>query len=278
MEIIKDMLSAYKPEYLQTIIISIVISVISRVFLALAVHYHSKINHIKYGNLWTSASFLFSGIIIVIYFVFNKRLPREVPIVCTSCGKKPPKGRKKCPHCGGTHFAPAQYDNIGGIKNKIIVFLAIGVALIAAGYWFTNYSPMALPDDRSEMLADISDTEFIEHYGFEPSAPSLDDYIYYDMKGAEYRENLGVPYYDKDGNKYFYDVDGLVCEETGVTVPHNMALVDNEGYLAVGQFDTVPELVPFKTQDGKTYYRAKDVSWDRDGNLIYSSNGEKVAE
>ena len=269
--LVKELFASFVyPQYLKTYIIYCVIIIVSHIFIAMAVHYHAKINYIKYGNLWTSAAFFLSFLVVAIYFWHYKRFKQEVPIVCSKCGKKPPRGRTKCPHCGNTHFAPAQYENADAIRNKIIVFVAIGVVLSGFGYWFFNYSPMAVPEDAQVAVSETEE-DFV-HYDY--------DGIYYDMKGKDYLDNYEVPYYDRDGNEYIYEaVEGLVRNDgSGEAIPFNLALVDDEGYLVVNQFDTVPEIVPFKTQDGTMYYWAKDVSWTSNGSMIYSSNGEKIVK
>ena len=55
-------------------------------------------------------------------------------------------------------------------------------------------------------------------------------------------------------------------------------MVDSNGYLvdAEKEFGNIPSSVPFKNTDGTMYYSARDVSWDKDGKMVYTSNGNPI--
>ena len=271
MDSIRQLIDTSSIQTERTFIIAAILYAAAKVIFCIAVSKHAKLNHVQFGKIWTVAALVFSPVVTAVYFGFNKHFHHKVPIVCTSCGKKTSKGQTKCKRCGGTHFSPAQYENYADVKNRVIVLLAVGVALIAVSTFYINYSPDA-SDEISFGEEYEEDEEGFAHFDF--------DGVYYDMKGKRYTDNLEVPYYDKDGNEYIYDNSkGLVKNDgSGEDVSFDMALVDDKGYLSVGQFDTAPQVVPFKTQDGTMYYWAKDVSWDKDGNMIYSSNGEPIVK
>ena len=255
--------------------ISLIIAIISNIFFALAINYDTKLNHIKYSNLWTSAAFFFGAGTVVSYSIFGGKLPEAVPIVCAKCGKKAKKNMKKCPKCGGTNFVPLQYEDRGAVRNRIIAFLAIAIVLLAFNRWYTEYSPWAINDEEisDKILDDMIDDVIGTHYPYEVDG----EIVYYDREGNSYIDAYEVPYYDKNGKVYTYDsVKGYVSEND--EIDDKSALVDSNGYIvdASVQFETVPDILPFKTQDGTMYYSADAVSWNKDGQMVYTSNGKVI--
>ena len=256
-------------------LVSFVLVVIANIFFALAVSTDAKVNHKKHGNLWASAAFLFGGVVAFVYYIFRSKLPEEVPIVCAKCGKKALKNRKKCPHCGSTSFVPLQFENREAVRTRIIAFLAAAIVLLAFNTWFTQYSPWAQSEEEQleELFGAMTDDTFGVHYPYEADGET----VYYDRKGISYLDSYEVPYYDKEGNAYVYQTDiGFVGENETIEVKE--ALVDSNGYIlsAYSQFETIPDILPFKTQDGTMYYSADMVSWNKDGNMVYTSNGNTV--
>ena len=91
-----------------------------------------------------------------------------------------------------------------------------------------------------------------------------------------------VPYYDTDGNKYFYSFDTATQKgsytnvETGEAFDNEYSFVDENGYLVydkehsfVQQRD-VPNVRTYTDSAGKTYYWASGVFWDENGNSLDS--------
>ena len=255
-------------------VVSVIITVISNIFFALAISTDAKLNHKKGGNLWASAAFFFGAVAAGFYFAFRNMLKEEVPIVCAFCGKKALKNRQKCPHCGGTRFVPLQFENRSAVKNRIIAFLAAAIVLFVFNIWFTDYSPWAPSEQEiaDEIINDMFDEDYF-HYGYEVNG----ELVYYDREGNSYNDVYEVVYYDKNSNKYTYDSNKGFVSETD-EISDEDALVDSNGYIlsAYSEFESIPNVLPFKTQDGIMYYSAKTVSWNSEGEMVYTSNGKVI--
>ena len=263
----------------QTALISLGITAVAHICFALAVYFDSKLNHIKYKTAWIIASALFGAFPTAIYFVFRRIMPTKVPIVCTRCGKKAPKNAKTCPKCGNTHFAPLQFENVGAMKTRIIALLAAAIVLFAFDTWYTQYSPWAVEEEDINLGEIVEETleEGEVRFGYEENGKI----VYYDREGKAYEDSKEVPFYDSEGNVYKYESTwGFVNEKDSLNdkIKKENALVDSNGYIvdAIVKFETVPDIVPFKTQDGTMYYSAEAVSWDKDGNMVYTSNGKII--
>ena len=263
----------------QTALISLGITAVAHILFALAVCFDTKLNHIKFKTLIIIAAALFGAFPTALYFAFRRILPTKVPIVCTKCGKKATKDAKTCPKCGNTHFAPLQFENVGAIKTRIIALLAAGVVLFAFDTWYTQYSPWAEEEQDIELEEVMEDalSEGNVRFGYVENGKE----IFYDREGNSYEDSYDVPFYDSEGNAYKYDSTwGFVNEKDSLNdkIKKENALVDSNGYIvdAYAEFETVPDIVPFKTQDGTMYYRAETVSWDKDGNMVYTSNGRII--
>ncbi len=273
MEVIKNLFK----DNTQMALISMGVTLVSHIFFSAAINYDTKLNHKKYGNLWTSAAFLFGIVPVGFYYVFRRILPEKVPIVCAKCGKKALKDRKKCPHCGSTNFVPLKYDNVGAVKNRIIIFLAIAIVLYAFDIWYTQYSPWA-PDEEEvieEVIDDFDDSLYDDvRFGYEEKGKT----VYYDREGKQYTDPYNVYFYDKNGNIFTFDADIYVSVSGKEKISSKAALVDSNGYLvdAEAKFENIPDVLPFKTQDGTMYYLARDISWNKDGKMVYTSNGKPV--
>ena len=124
------------------IAIKIVTAIAAGSFCASAVSLSCKIDHIKYRWLFTVICFVITPLT-PFFFIFKKLLKTEVPFVCSKCGKRAPKDKKVCKKCGNEKFITFQVENLSEMKNKIIISLVVAVLIYAAGYWATNYSPLA---------------------------------------------------------------------------------------------------------------------------------------
>ena len=269
MELIKEFFESNT----QTALISMGITALAHIFFAVAVYIDSKINHIKYRVLWTALSLIFGGFTTAIYFVFRRMLHTKVPIVCTKCGKKAPKNAKVCPKCGNNHFAPKHYENVGSIKTTIIALLAAGAVLFAFDAWYTQYSPWAV--DEEVIVEEFDDYLYDDvRFGYEENGKI----VYYDREGKPYSDPYNVYFYDKDGNIFTFEADLYVSVSGSKKISSEAALVDSNGYFvdAEKEFGNIPSSVPFKDTDGTMYYHARDVSWDKDGKMVYTSNGNQI--
>jgi len=254
----------------QTALISLGITALAHIFFALAVYFDTKLNHIKYKTIIIIATALFGAVPTALYFAFRRILPTKVPIVCTKCGKKAPKGAKTCPKCGNTHFAPLQFEDVGAIKTRIIALLAAAIVLFAFDTWYTQYSPWA--PDEDEVIEEIYDNGYQEdtvRFEYVENGKA----VYYDRDGKTYGSALDVVLYDKDSNPFVLKGDKYVCPSKEISC--KAALVDSNGFIvdAEEEFGNIPSSVPFKTSDGTMYYGASDVSWNKDGKMVYTSNG-----
>ena len=258
----------------QMALISMGITALAHIFFALSVYFDSKVNHIKYRIIWILLSLIFGAPPVMIYFIFRRRLHTKVPIVCTKCGKKAPKGAKECPRCGNTHFAPLQYENLGAARSRTLALLMAAAILLAFDAWYTQYSPWAPDEDEvvEEIYEDYDEPDTLR-FGYVNNGKVF----YYSRNKTAYTDATEVPLYDKDGNEYAYDSSkGYVFGDK--VISEEAALVDSNGYLvdSVTEFGNVPSTVPFQTQDGTMYYRAADVSWNKDGKMVYTSNGNPI--
>ena len=257
----------------QTVLISLGITAVAHILFALAVYFDTKLNHIRNKEIIIIVVALFGAAPTAFYFVFRRILPTKVPIVCTRCGKKAPKNAKTCPKCGNTHFAPLQFENVGAMKTRIIALLAAAIVLVAFDTWYTQYSPWAEEDEiEIEEVLDDALSEGDVRFGYVENGKA----VYYDREGNAYEDSYDVLFYDSEGNTYKYIADfGYKNEKENETIKPEFALVDSNGYIlsAYSQFETIPDILPFKTQDGTMYYSAEAVSWDKDGNMVYTSNG-----
>lgn len=100
----------------------------------------------------------------------------------------------------------------------------------------------------------------------------------YDRLGNAYTYDY-VPYYDKDGNKYFYSFDsntqkGTYTEiSTGDTFDNKYSFVDESGYFVYDkdhEFKMVSDEKnkTYTDPDGNVYYLASGVDWEKGGKLV----------
>lgn len=107
------------------------------------------------------------------------------------------------------------------------------------------------------------------------------DNFSYDRLGNAYTYDY-VPYYDSDGNKYFYSFDSDTQKgtytniSTKKTFENEYCFVDENGYFVydkehnfIKQKD-IENVKTYKDPSGKTYYWASGVFWDKKGNLLDS--------
>lgn len=108
--------------------------------------------------------------------------------------------------------------------------------------------------------------------------------ICYDINGNAYTSETSVAYYSKDGERFIYyqdeDDEGKLIEQyfigsKGSKCIANQAFVDSDGYFVCGDDNFVKDydtkkssLDPYRDKDGNKYYKACEVSWDENGNLL----------
>ena len=263
-------------------IISGLLFLSANICITVAVAIDCKINHVKHRVLWPLIVF-FTYYGAILFFIFRNKMKQEVPMVCTRCGKKAHKKEKECKHCGGIYFAPKTYENRGRLNSIIIALIVSSVVLFAGNYMFTHYSPMAEQVreteenfDANEMLNEIYDYHDDFRYGYEVDG----NFVYYDAKGNTYNDAYEVVLYSEDGKTYTYDtLLGYVnTENEDDVISVELALIDSDGYIvnASQNFETIPETTPFKTVDGKMYYKAEEVSWNAEGKMVYTNNGREI--
>lgn len=105
------------------------------------------------------------------------------------------------------------------------------------------------------------------------------DNFKYDRFGNAYTYDY-VPYYDSDGNKYFYSFDSNTQKgtytniSTRETFENEYSFVDENGYFVYDKEHSfknqkdIENVKTYKDSSGKTYYWASGVSWDKNGNLL----------
>lgn len=108
----------------------------------------------------------------------------------------------------------------------------------------------------------------------------------YDRFGNAYIHD-NIPYFDADGNKYFYSFDsdtqkGLYTNtSTGEVFENEYSYVDENGYFVYDEKhnfikqENVDNVRTYKDSSGKIYYWASGVSWDKDAQLL-DSYGEII--
>ena len=106
----------------------------------------------------------------------------------------------------------------------------------------------------------------------------------YDRLGKAYTYDY-VPYYDADGNKYFYsfDSDSLKGSYTNVVngevYENEYSFVDENGYLVCDKSHSFVEqkdienVKAYKDLNGEIYYWASGISWNEKGQLLDSYGG-----
>lgn len=262
--------------------ISILLSVSANICITVAVAIDCRINHIKHYVIWPLIVF-FTYYGALIYLIFRNKFKQKVSMVCSECKRKAPKKGRECKHCGCMHFSPKTYENRGRLNRIIIALIVSSFVLFAGNYIFTNYSPMAdevyeaeSDFEASDLLDDVVNNYDEIRYGYEVNGKI----VYYDAKGNEYNNSKDVILYSKDGNTYTYNkVSGYVnTKDEEDVISLESALIDSNGYIvdASAAFEAIPEVLPFKTTDGKMYYKAEDVSWNADGKMVYTNNGKDI--
>lgn len=108
----------------------------------------------------------------------------------------------------------------------------------------------------------------------------------YDRLGNAYTYDY-VPYYDENGNRYAYTFNSseqrgyYIDIETQEIFDNEDSFVDQNGYYVYDKEHEVVKQVIFgkrpvyKDSSNKIYYRAGNVSWDKDGNML-DSNGKII--
>ena len=109
-------------------------------------------------------------------------------------------------------------------------------------------------------------------YSFNP------DNYHFDRLGNAYTYD-DVPYYDKDGNKYFYSFDsntqkGTYTEiSTGDTFDNTYSFVDEDGYFFYDKNHELKKLSDkqhntYIDKNDNVYYWASGVDWEKGGDLV----------
>lgn len=97
----------------------------------------------------------------------------------------------------------------------------------------------------------------------------------YDRLGNAYTYDY-VPYYDKDGNKYFYTFDSNTQKSfytnisTKETFDNEYCFVDEKGYFVFDKEHSFTEIENkiYTDLKGKKYYWASGIYWNKDGKLL----------
>ncbi len=103
----------------------------------------------------------------------------------------------------------------------------------------------------------------------------------YDRLGNAYTHNH-IPYFDEDGNKYFYTFNSNTQKgfytkvSTGETFENEYSFVDENGYFVYDKKhsfikqEDIENVKAYKDSSGKIYYWASGISWNEKGNLLDS--------
>lgn len=106
------------------------------------------------------------------------------------------------------------------------------------------------------------------------------DNFCYDRFGNAYIYEY-VPYYDSNGNKYYYSFDSSTQKGTYTDIKTNKAFdnkysfVDKNGYFVYDKNHEFKQTTDssnkkvYRDSKGKLYYWASSVTWSEDGNLLY---------
>lgn len=144
-------------------------------------------------------------------------------------------------------------------------YIALLLSLVVLACFFAGCSvgKNSTKTDNNESTSEVVLTE----YG--------DEKTYYDRNGKAYSSLAELPFYDKDGNIYFYvdlvDDPSYFVDEKGNKLDGQKCFVDEQSnfiYDDKGDIKMADDYVSAKGKDGKPYYPAGTVRWDVDGYLV----------
>lgn len=136
---------------------------------------------------------------------------------------------------------------------KKIIALILSIALVF------SFSACAKSNDKEDTTKETSTTE--------PTGR-----IYYDKYGNEFISLETMPFYDKDGNKYYLtnQIDQIFEDENGVKYDGARCFVDTHGVFVFDKEEEIEliDALSAKGKDGRAYYPAATVRWTIDNVMI----------
>lgn len=274
------------------------ISLAFSVLFMLSIGYDCKSRNDKKQGMWMALTFFFPLIAGIVYACTRNKKPlAEATKVCASCGAVIDSSMTFCPVCGQSTFSDddsvrKKYKKTSnilfGVSVAVYVVELILCIVLAVSLFTTVFNTFEDVLDNSSLSDydyDYYDSySYYENYGYTEDGVT----VYYDRLGNVYYESNDVVYYDEQGNTYTYDEDEYSFEsEDDIDYYDDYCYVDENGYFCIdmtavdslGEEESITfdeDTLYYSDSDGKLYYWACEVSWDKDGNLVDSYTGDAL--
>lgn len=231
----------------------------------LAIGFDCKAKNVKSRTAYMVLAFFFPVIVAIVYLCNKNKYnmaaaEQEIP------------NREK----------DAKSGKICTILAIIFMVASITCSGIYAASMVKTLMSADLPGDLMQDLENLTGENFFDdtgiRYGFNVDGKT----VYYDMNGKAYENSAEVPFYDKDGNAYTYTIDNkyneYLVDATGKKIDYYLAFVGADGYVVFDETNSfgINDDLDYVDTNGNVCYTAYDVSWDADGNMIYSYDGSPI--
>ncbi len=284
-------------------VVSILVSLAFSVLFMLSIGFDCKSRNDKKQGMWMALTFFFPLIAGIVYACTrNKKPTAEATKVCASCGAVIDSSMTFCPACGQQNT----FSDDGSVRKKykktsnilfgvsVVVYVVdLILCIVLAVSMFTTVF-----DTVEDILDDssLTDYDYYYDYDYDYDFSYSDHYaytengvdVYYDRLGNAYYESDDVVYYDEQGNTYTYDEDEFSFETANdIEYYEDYCYVDENGYFCIdmtavnssGEEESITfdeDTLYYSDSNGKSYYWACEVSWDKDGNLVDSYTGDAL--
>lgn len=299
MDMFHDLIGSVLITY-SALFISLLFVYAFQICLMLAVGFDCKAKGIKRRAMWMVLTVFFPIPTAIIYACVRNSEEKENYKKCVGCNAVLDERVSYCVGCGCGEFVPCEAEKKQKYMKNSKTCLIISIVsymiycICIFGFVFSIFSmvdgPMSKIIDDSffnHSYHSYSDDNFDYeyHYGYE----SEDKMLYYDREGKSYTDDLMVVYYDRQNNTYTYDDSEYeFVSSDGKKYQGDYSYVDAEGYFyfdAAGYENDAKSTIFYSAKydcyvdkDDNKYFDALEVSWDKNGNLIDSYEGENLLD
>ncbi|MBQ8078287.1 MAG: hypothetical protein IJ235_07900 [Eubacterium sp.] len=257
-------------------VLCIVFAVLFRVIFMLALNIDCREQNFKSTTLFTVLAFFFPIITGAIYAALRKKeklakksvtlfiISAVIFALCICTGICRTVAANKITTDISDNYTDEEIDKS---VDKILEEYSKKQSETTAGDSSGKEQPTVKPDESEAVTADVTGNLTY-------------NLTYYDRDGKAYKSPIDVPFYDKDGNRYFCKQNNnlqtwYVKEGDSKKLESLKCFVDKDGYFFYdekGELTLSADKLTAKDKSGNAYSPAALVIWTKDGTMISSIN------